>query len=162
MQQPTHNAKPRLGLAIKAVLPVIVVLLGWWAFMPENNTSIRQITLDDLNGTWRTRSPKYAHRFLQFGDQMVTFGQGEAGTATYFVDDIACEANDGEAVLVRISYSDLDSNAYQISFYYADRKGGTIWMKNQSGVHWSRTISTLSQSVHHPYGKVNESRTARS
>ena len=125
-------------MANKVVLPTIAILLVWWLVAPQKDPSTRRIKPEDLNGIWTTSSSEYKDRFLEFDDGMITFGRGEAGTASYLIDKIECE-NVGESLLVHIRYSDTDSTDYRISFFYFDRHGGTLRLKNQADVHWTRS-----------------------
>ena len=139
----TKPAADNKRTAVAVIIMAIIVALPvcWHLLAPAKATPL--ITLDDLDGVWKTDNPAYRSRYLQFRDGVVTFGQGDAGTASYRIDAIESEP-DGGNILVRIRYRDLDESDYQISFYYHRRQGGTLWMKNQKGVPWSRTRSGLS------------------
>ena len=67
----------------KIILFGISVGLIYWLFAPDQSSSFHPVTLDDLQGVWTTTHPRYQDRFLQFDDQTVTFGWGNAGAGSY-------------------------------------------------------------------------------
>lgn len=132
-----EKSRRYFAMARNVLLPAIAILSAWWLFAPQNDYATKRIRPSDLKGTWTTDSPGYEDRFLWFTDEMITFGRGEAGTDSYFIDEIEFE-NATEPVLIDVHYSDAASTDYRIRFYYDGRHGGTIWLKNNADVHWKR------------------------
>lgn len=96
---------------------------------------MQPVTLAELNGVWTADHPRYADRFLQFDDQTITFGRGPDGVGSYAIDRMDSEQVDN-SILVHIRFLDLESNEYDLNFYYSGQGGGKIWMKHQKGVYW--------------------------
>ena len=121
----------------KIILFGISVGLIYWLFAPDQSSSFHPVTLDDLQGVWTTTHPRYQDRFLQFDDQTVTFGWGNAGAGSYTIDGVDSEPGK-DAALVHIRYLDLAGTDYQLSFYYVAQHGGRIQMNNQKNF-WLQT-----------------------
>jgi hypothetical protein len=121
----------------KIILLGISVGLIYWFFAPDQRNSFHPVTMADLRGVWTTTHPQYRDRFLQFDDETITFGWGNAGAGTYTVDGLESEPA-GDGALVHVRYIDLAQTDFQLSFHCVFQNGGRIQMKNQKMV-WFRT-----------------------
>jgi len=138
MKPTTPIKSPLLDTIRDVILVGITIVLIYWLLAPNNVQQFRPISLADLQGVWTTTHPRYQDRFLQFSTGTIAFGWGEAGAGAYAIDEFDSEPAEN-STLVHIRYVDLAMTDYQLSFYYVDQSGGTIWMKNQKGVYWNRT-----------------------
>ena len=126
------------------LLCVICVALVYAIFASKEN--FQSLSMKDLRGVWKTSHPQYEDRFLQFDDQTITFGWGDAGVASYTLKDMHCDPQKA-GILVQMQYVDNASTEFQFSFYYVDLKGGMIRMKSNKKIHWYRISD---QPVHDP------------
>ncbi|MCB2147709.1 MAG: hypothetical protein KQI81_14625 [Deltaproteobacteria bacterium] len=137
--QPTNPKKSTLADTIRDVILLGITLVAiYWLLAPDKARLLYPVSLADLQGVWTTTHPQYQDRFLQFSDATVAFGWGEADAGAYAIDELDSEPA-GNSTLVHLRYVDMASTDYQLSFHYVGQNGGTIWMKNQTGVYWIRT-----------------------
>ena len=115
----------------------IVVTAIYWLFSPDKETSLPPVTLTDLKGVWTTSYPGYRDRFLQFDDRAISFGWGEEGTGSFKIENISSTLEKNH-VFVQVRYKDLKEDVYQLNFYYLNRNGGLLQIKNQKGAIWLR------------------------
>ncbi len=92
---------------------------------------------DHLVGTWTTRAPQYADRFLEFRSDSLGFGTGDGSIESYRIASIET-VDEGEQTLYTISYANQEGQEYMLSFYHDLRKGGVIWFKNQDHLIWTK------------------------
>ncbi len=115
------------------VLLAFAILATFIGCSPEKDTTVPA----DLIGVWRTVAPQYADTFLQFTANGVTFGRGEYTDDSYAIVNIENVSEDSRTLYI-ISYNDLDSEEYKLSFYYDPANGGLITFKNQEHLIWAR------------------------
>jgi hypothetical protein len=146
MQASTNPSKKRKKTFFVLLLFSVGVGLIYLFLRPNHNTSFQPVSLADLKGVWTTVDPKYEDRFLQFGDDSITFGWGADGMGSYTLHEINSKL-EADGMLVHVRYTDLTGNTYQLNFFYEDQGGGLLWMKNQKGIYW---LHTNDQPIHHP------------
>jgi hypothetical protein len=114
------------------LLPVSVYLtfLMWQHWPKSRNVP------SELIGVWRTSDPKYEGRSFEIGLVSVSFGTGEGGSHTGFIEKVD-GVFDGGGTVYTISYKE-DGVENQFSFYYSEQKGKTIVFRNQPNIVWSK------------------------
>jgi hypothetical protein len=139
IMQPTNPNKSNPADMIRDfILLGIAIVSIYWILAPDRTQLFHPVSIADLQGIWTTTHPQYQDRFLQFSDDTIAFGWGEAGAGAYAIDDLDSEPAEN-GTLVHVRYADMASTDYQLSFYYVVQNSGTIWMKSQKGVYWMRT-----------------------
>jgi hypothetical protein len=116
----------------------IIVVLVFWLLAPDDKRLLYPVSIDSLKGVWTTTHPQYKDRFLQFSNDTITFGWGDAGAGSYMMNALDSEPAQN-SMLVQLRYWDMEATDYQFSFHYAFQNGGIIWMENQKPVYWRRT-----------------------
>ncbi len=120
-----HGKILRLALAIF----VLVVFLG----CPQKITT----PPDQLLGTWKTISPKYADNYLEITPDQIIFGTGGQSSLTYQISYLKEDPQE-TYTLYTIFYLDQEEHEYQISFFYNPEQKGIIRMKNEIEIDWTR------------------------
>ncbi len=92
---------------------------------------------EHLVGTWKTRAPQYADRFVEFTMDSLIFGTGGDSADSYMITKIE-EVDDGLQTLYTISYTIPEGQEFRLSFYHDLSKGGVIWFKNQDHLIWTK------------------------
>ena len=98
-----------------------------------------------LVGLWRTDTPGYEDRYLQFTPRNVIFGTGGYEGESYIVAEVEVSPVDegpqggaGGRSLLTFRYMKADKLEYSLSFYYEPKPTETITFKNQETLKWTR------------------------
>ena len=126
--------------------PLLLLCLGLSGCQAERTTSVPE----QLHGVWTTAAPEYADAFLEFTSETVVFGTGLYAANSYLVVDLEEVREEKVSLynldkiplekgsLYTVSYKDIDSEEFQLSFYYDPTNGGVIRLKNQDHLIWAR------------------------
>ena len=114
------------------LLPVSVYLafLMWQHWPKSRNVPV------ELIGEWRTSDPKYEGRSFEIGLVSVSYGTGEGGSHTGIIEKVE-GVFDGSGTAYTISYKE-DDVENQLTFYYSEKRGKTITLRNQPNIVWSK------------------------
>ena len=97
----------------------------------------RETTLpEELTGTYTATDRKYADRWLEFSPIEVAFGLGEAGQSRHAIESVTCETDDGKT-LYTVAYAG-EGGTDRMAFYYSSDGGGSIVLRNQPLITWTR------------------------
>ena len=113
--------------------PLLLLCLGLSGCQAERTASVPE----QLHGVWTTGAPGYADTFLEFTSETVVFGTGLYAANSYLVVNLE-EVPEEKGSLYTVSYKDIDSEEFQLSFYYDPTNGGVIRFKNQGRLIWTR------------------------
>ena len=98
-----------------------------------------------LVGLWRTDTPGYEDRYLQFTPRNVIFGTGGYEGESYIVAEVEVspvdEGPQGGASgrsLLTLRYMKAEKLEYNLSFYYEPKPVETITFKNQKKLKWTK------------------------
>ena len=142
----TEKNSSRIKLFIIWTSMSIFIVLIYLILACEKEGQFPSVTMADLQGVWTTEAQGYEGRFLQFADETITFGWGDAGVGSYKIEEI--HSTPGKfGTSVRIRYSGMDNTEYEFGFNYLRRGDGLIRMKNAKDADWER-IGT--QAIHTP------------
>lgn len=131
---------------VKQYLPYVVVFLVILAPLlhnPPRNNNVPPY----LIGAWRTTTPGYEDRYLQFANRNVIFGTGRFGGEAYMIAEIkSTPVDEGTAdgsskskrMLFTIRYMKMDKEEYELSFYYDPPPAQVITFKNQEKLTWTK------------------------
>ncbi len=135
-----HESKHRLGANVvalqmktKQIFVAFAILATFIGCSPEKDTTVPA----DFIGVWKTGAPQYADTFLQVPTNGVTLRKDEYTYESYAIVNIENVSEDSRT-LYTISYNDLDSGEYKLSFYYDPENGGLIRFNNQEHLIWAR------------------------
>jgi hypothetical protein len=92
---------------------------------------------DGLIGVWKTTTPPYDDRFLEIKTNEIIFGTGEDQFDTYPVTKIKIEKASQETFYT-ICYKNAEGQEYHFSFYYDPANHGTLRIKNQKAMVWTK------------------------
>ncbi|MHB8411162.1 MAG: hypothetical protein ACYDDI_04355 [Candidatus Acidiferrales bacterium] len=92
---------------------------------------------DNLVGVWSTDAPKYSGRSLELTPELLIIKTGPDKKTFYGVLAVDEEPR-GKNTLYTIHYVSDDREVFQLSFFYAPQKRGTIQFEHQPGVVWTR------------------------
>ncbi|MFQ5991680.1 MAG: hypothetical protein ACE5NA_04505 [Nitrospiraceae bacterium] len=112
---------------------LLLLCLGLSGCQAERTASVPE----QLHGVWTTGAPGYADTFLEFTGETVVFGSGLYAANSYLVVNLE-EVREEKGSLYTVSYKDIDSEEYQLSFYYDPTNRGVIRFKNQDHLTWAR------------------------
>jgi len=132
------KTSPRVKTISKVILLCIAIGLIYITLAPDADVTSYRVSIASLKGVWTTAHPEYQGRFLQFADDVVTFGWGDKGAGSYSFGAIKTESAE-QGILVDIRYHDIEAVDYHLRFHYVYKNGGILWMNNQKGVYWRRT-----------------------
>ena len=129
----SRGLKPFIKWAVICIFMILIYLI----FAPEKERQFSPITMADLAGVWTTTATGYEDRFLQFEDETITFGWGEAGVGTYKIAEIHSEPEEF-VTRVQVRYTDTNLTAYEFGFKYLKRDKGLIRMQRTRDENWER------------------------
>ncbi len=95
---------------------------------------------DDLVGVWRTTTPTYADRSIEFTRTTITFGTGNGGSYTRTVVAVEKSEEQGE-VLYTVSYrdpGDAEGRRSTFAFYYDPANAGAIRWNHRPEMVWTK------------------------
>lgn len=93
----------------------------------------------DLIGVWETTAPDYADRSFEIKADQVLFETGEGKFDTYPITEIKTEKGREELkTLYLICYKNAHRQEYKLFFYYDPANQGTIRLKNQFQIVWTK------------------------
>jgi hypothetical protein len=125
----THSKRRWFLISIAASICAILVL-GWFPSPASRNIP------SELIGIWRTSDPRYGDRYIEIDPVSISFGTGNATLTNGFVKHVEV-IPERSRTLYTISYTNNDETG-QCSFYYIEEKERTIYLKNQSGIAWTK------------------------
>lgn len=118
------------GLGVVAALLVIA--------RPGQEPGLREVGVGrELFGVWRTSDSRYADRFLEFGPDVVVFGQGEEGEARHRLVGVFLEesAVSPGGYVVRYWLDDAGERQATLRLHLAE---GLLRLDNQRDIVWTR------------------------
>jgi hypothetical protein len=131
---------PKVKQYLPYVIAFLVILVPLLRNPPGNNK-----VPEYLVGVWRTTTPKYEDRYIQFAQHNLIFGTGKFKGEAFIVADIqstpADEGAQGDAskrMLFTIRYMRADKLTYELSFYYDPPPAEVITFKNQGKLKWRK------------------------
>lgn len=90
-----------------------------------------------LIGVWATDSPRYAERFIKLDNKQLTMGLGEFGTTIYQIKEFKRRV-DGNQKSFQLVYGQDNEPDQILHFEYDSAGGGSIKIRNQKDVVWTR------------------------
>jgi hypothetical protein len=92
---------------------------------------------DNLVGVWRTDTPKYSGRSLELTPELLIINTGPDERTFYGVLAVDEELR-SKNTFYSIHYVSDEREVFQLSFFYAPQKRGTIQFEHQPEVVWTR------------------------
>jgi hypothetical protein len=106
-------------------------------------------TPKDLQGVWRSSSPLYADRFMEFYEGLLIFGTGNCGEDVNFVQQVAQESLTEQMVQYHIEYRDQQGETWTLRLTFSPEQGGTLQLPNRAErwhmAHKDRVINDMVQ-----------------
>jgi len=122
-------------MKVKRVLVIIIYLIVLSTCQCGRKTTVPE----DLIGVWETAAPTYADRFFEIRINEIIFGTGEEKFDTYPITKIKTEKESEEQEMLYIlCYKNIEGQEYKFSFYYDPANQGTIRLKNQQEMVWTK------------------------
>src|SRR4030042_3127838 len=122
-------------MKLKGVLVIIIYLI----VLPTCQCGEKKAVPEDLIGVWETAAPTYADRFFEIRINEIIFGTGEEKFDTYPITKIKTEKESEEQEMLYIlCYKNIEGQEYKFSFYYDPANQGTIRLKNQQEMVWTK------------------------
>lgn len=113
-------------------LPVLILLIFCGACHRSQSAP------SEIAGTWRTDSPRYEGKFLQFDQDFVIVGLGdETLPKVEHIERIAVRRQ-GPIVTYVIESRDQEGTHYKITVQYSPLNGGELRLSNPRQVVWKR------------------------
>ncbi len=114
---------------------IIVCLMVLFVCQCGRKTTIPE----DLIGVWETTAPDYADHPFEIKTNEVFFGTGEESFDAYLITKMKIEKDLREQkTLYIIYYKNTTGQEYKFSFYYDPANQGTIRLKNQRQMVWTK------------------------
>ncbi|MCJ7540837.1 MAG: hypothetical protein WBG61_08460 [Desulfobacterales bacterium] len=122
-------------MKLKWVVIVALILIGAsiFVFYPGKNTDIPL----NLIGKWTTSAPRYQDRFFEITKETLIYGLGGGKIDVYFISSME-ESLEGNNILYTINYKNTDGLKFTQSFYYHPENGGSIQLKHQEHIKWTK------------------------
>lgn len=99
----------------------------------------KRIASEDIIGIWKTSAPKYADRSFEITKERIIFGIGEGNFEIYFIKKIHVKQFPRDRnSLYTIIYEDDEGGDYTFAFYYDNKNGSVIRLKNQREIEWKK------------------------
>lgn len=126
----------RSGISRRFVALHILACFVLFTFIISTGCSKNTIPPQNLIGTWKTSSDKYADRFIEIKESSLIFGVGGDQTIMNTITDIESEEN-GPVTLYTFHYLDQDGEKWTLALTYRSEDGGTILLQNRDEV-WKK------------------------
>jgi hypothetical protein len=114
-----------------AVLIVFTLFFGW-------HCGYEKYPPNELVGVWKTSDQKYVDRFFVIDLDTITFGTGEKNFEIYSIKKLKKKVSPKEGGILYTIYYEEGGAVYTFAFFYTPAKGGTISLKNQRGIIWTK------------------------
>jgi hypothetical protein len=121
----------------KSIIAFMLFLVLYFAFRrpedPFKTTDMPQA----LIGIWATDSPRYEGRFIKLDNNLLTMDLGEFGTTIYPIKELKRRVDGNQEYFVLV-YGQNNEPEQILHFDYNSAEGGTIKIRNQKDVVWTR------------------------
>jgi hypothetical protein len=121
----------------KSIIALVLFLVLYFAFFRQEDLFKTTDMPQALIGVWATDSPRYAERFIKFDKKLLTMGLGEFGTTNYPIKELK-RRMDGNQESFELVYGQNNEPGQSLHFEYDSADGGTIKIRNQKDVVWTR------------------------
>jgi hypothetical protein len=131
---------------VRQYLPYVVVFLAILTPLLHNPPRNNEVP-PYLIGVWRSSTPGYEDRYLQFAQRNVIFGTGGIEGESYLVAEVQSspaeegakdEAAKSKRMLFTIRYMKTDKLEYDLTFYYDPPPAEVITFKHQEKLTWRK------------------------
>jgi len=124
----------------KTIIAIVILLVVFISFFFLKEPSKTTVMPQALVGMWGTDSPKYADCFIKIDEKLVTLDLGENGTTAYPFKGLK-KSLDGNREFYEIVYEPPGEPERTLRFEYRRANGGTIHIRNQQNVVWTRRVA---------------------
>jgi hypothetical protein len=121
----------------KLIIALLLFLVLYFVFLRPENPSKTTDMPQTLIGVWATDSPRYAKRFIKLDKKLLTMELGEFGTTIYTIKELK-RRMDGNQESFELVYGQNNEPDQSLHFEYDSADGGTIKIRNQKDVVWTR------------------------
>ncbi len=125
-------------MKLKNILLILVISV----FFVECQSNRLETVPTEILGVWKTSAPTYENGSFELTEDHIVFRntgppQYESVNTIVRMERVA----EGQDLLYTVHYENTQGEEYLFSFYHYPTKGGTIRLKNQSGIEWRRVKS---------------------
>ena len=122
-------------MKLKWIVFVALILIGAsiFVFYSGKNMDIPE----DLIGKWTTSESRYQDRFFEITKETLAYGLGGDKEDVYLISSMK-ESLEGNNILYTINYKNTDGLKFTQSFYYHPENGGSIQLKHQEHIKWTK------------------------
>ena len=125
----------------KTIIAIVLLLVVFISFFFLKEPSKTTVMPQALIGVWTTDAPRYAGRSFKLDNTLVTIDMGDYGTTVYPLVKLK-QRVDGDREFFEIVYGPNNEPEQQIlRFEYRRANGGTIHIRNQKDVVWTRQVA---------------------
>jgi hypothetical protein len=121
----------------KSFIALVLFLVLYFAFLRPEDPFMTTDMPQALIGVWATDSPRYAERFIKLDNKQLTMGLGEFGTTIYQIKEFKRRV-DGNQKSFQLVYGQDNEPDQILHFEYDSAGGGSIKIRNQKDVVWTR------------------------
>ena len=114
-----------------AVLMVFILFFGW-------HCGYEKSPPNELVGVWKTSAQRYNDRFFEIDIDTITFGTGGENFETYAIKKVKKKVSPEEGGILYTIYYEEEGEVYTFAFFYTPAREGTISLKNQRGIMWTK------------------------
>jgi hypothetical protein len=115
------------------VIPAVIVAVAIYMLQSKEIKDFPE----DLIGQWTTSEPRYQDRFFEITKETLAYGLGGGKIDVYFISSMK-ESLEGNNILYTINYKNTDGLKFTQSFYYHPENGGSIQLKHQEHIKWTK------------------------
>ena len=124
----------------KSIIAIVILLVVFISFFFLKEPSKTTVMPQALIGVWTTDAPRYAGRSFKLDKMLVTLDLGDYGTTVYPFKGLK-QRMDGNREFFEIVYGPHNEPEQVLRFEYRRANGGTIHIRNQKDVVWTRRVA---------------------
>ena len=119
-----------------------LLILVFSVFLVECQSGGLETVPTEIIGVWKTSAPNYKNGSFELTEDLIVFRNSGPPQYTSVNSIVRIErAAEGQDLLYTVHYENTQGEEYLFAFYHYPTQGGTIRLKNQRGIEWSRVNS---------------------